>query len=227
VVLSTIFLDDVVEANAYVPAVPQLKEAAHRARRIGLGIMGLGDLMYHAGIRYGSEEGQEFSAQVMEFVRYHTMLTSIELAEQRGAFPAIQGSIYDPANLTWEPPQPLAPYQDDWSRPTVDWSLVVEGIRKNGIRNAAQTTVAPTGTIATVAGCEGYGCEPVFALAYIRHVNDNGKDLQLTYTSPLFEKALSQAGIDQKTHDTIIKRVMEEGSCQDIANCPSISAIPS
>ncbi|RPJ37914.1 MAG: ribonucleoside-diphosphate reductase, partial [Chloroflexi bacterium] len=51
VVLSTIFLDDVVEANAYVPAVPQLKEAAHRARRIGLGIMGLADLMYHAGIR--------------------------------------------------------------------------------------------------------------------------------------------------------------------------------
>jgi len=47
------FLDDVVEANAYVPAVPQLKEAAHRARRIGLGIMGLADLMYVNGVRYG------------------------------------------------------------------------------------------------------------------------------------------------------------------------------
>jgi ribonucleotide reductase alpha subunit len=86
--LSTIFLDDVVEANAYVPAVPQLAEAAHRARRIGLGIMGLADLMYHAGIRYGSQEGQEFGAQVMEFVRYHAMRTSVELARQRGAFPA-------------------------------------------------------------------------------------------------------------------------------------------
>ncbi len=43
------------------PAVPQLKEAAHRARRIGLGIMGLADLMYHVGIRYGSTEGQEFA----------------------------------------------------------------------------------------------------------------------------------------------------------------------
>ena len=71
VVLSTLFLDDVVEANAYVPAVPQLSEAAHRARRIGLGIMGLADLMYHVGVRYGSPEGQEFAAQVMEFVRYH------------------------------------------------------------------------------------------------------------------------------------------------------------
>lgn len=220
VVLSTIFLDDVVEANAYVPAVPQLREAAHRARRIGLGIMGLGDLMYHAGIRYGTEEGQEFSAQVMEFVRYHTMLTSIELARQRGPFPAIDGSIYDPANLTWQPPQPLTAYQDDWGRPEVDWDLVQDGIRNNGIRNAAQTTVAPTGTIATVAGCEGYGCEPVFALAYIRHVNDNGKDLQLTYTSPLFEKALRKAGIDGKTHDEIVKKVMEAGSCQDIQELP-------
>ncbi|MBA4380835.1 MAG: ribonucleoside-diphosphate reductase, adenosylcobalamin-dependent, partial [Anaerolinea sp.] len=53
--LSTRFLDDVVDANAYVPAVPQLKEAAHKARRIGLGIMGLADLMYHVGVRYGSE----------------------------------------------------------------------------------------------------------------------------------------------------------------------------
>ena len=220
VVLSTIFLDDVVEANAYVPAVPQLKEAAHRARRIGLGIMGLGDLMYHAGIRYGSQEGQEFSAQVMEFVRYHTMLTSIELARQRGPFPAIDGSIYDPANITWQPPQPLNSYQDDWGRPTVDWDLVLNGIRETGIRNAAQTTVAPTGTIATVAGCEGYGCEPVFALAYIRHVNDNGKDLQLAYTSPLFEKALRMAGIDGNTYDAIVKRVMEEGSCQDIQELP-------
>ena len=41
--------------------------------------MGLADLMYHVGVRYGSKEGQEFGAQVMEFVRYHCMLTSVEL----------------------------------------------------------------------------------------------------------------------------------------------------
>ncbi len=198
VVLSTLFLDDVVEANAYVPAVAQLKESAHRARRIGLGIMGLSDLMYHVGIRYGSEEGQEFASQVMEFVRYHAMCTSVKLAEERGAFPAIKGSIYDPENLQWAPPEPILPYRHDWGRPQVDWNEVVSGIQEYGIRNAAQTTVAPTGTIATVAGCEGYGCEPVFALAYIRHVNDNGKDLQLNYTSPLFEEALIQAGIEEE-----------------------------
>ncbi|HSO28099.1 MAG TPA: adenosylcobalamin-dependent ribonucleoside-diphosphate reductase, partial [Anaerolineales bacterium] len=218
--LATIFLDDVVEANAYVPAVPQLAEAAYRARRIGLGIMGLGDLMYHAGIRYGSPEGQEFAAQVMEFVRYHAMQTSIELARQRGPFPAIEGSLYDPQALKWSPPQPVTPYSHDYSRPKVNWEKIVKGIRKHGIRNAAQTTVAPTGTIATVARGEGYGCEPVFALASIRHVNDHGKDLQLTYTSPQFERALIKAGIAEEDREQIFKQAMETGSCQEIDQLP-------
>jgi ribonucleoside-diphosphate reductase alpha chain len=218
--LSTRFLDNVVDVNAYVPAVPQLKEAAHRARRIGLGIMGLADLMYHVGVRYGSLEGQEFGAQVMEFVRFHAMRTSVDLARERGAFPAIKGSIYDSEGLRWSPPQPLAPYQHEWGRPAVDWNDVQEGIKKYGIRNAAQTTVAPTGTIATVAGCEGYGCEPVFALAYVRHVNDQGKDLQLTYASPRFGLALEKAGLVGEARQEIIEQVMQHGTCQDIPTLP-------
>jgi len=220
-VLSTRFLDDVVTANAYVPAVPQLKEAAYRARRIGLGIMGLGDLMYHAGIRYGSAEAEEFAAQVMEFVRYHCMITSIELAKEHGPFLAIKGSTYDPDDLKWIPPAPLTPHKRDYGRPSLDWRQVVSGIKQHGIRNACQTTVAPTGTIATVAGCEAYGCEPAFALAYIRHVNDNGKDLQLTYTSPLFEQALIDAGIGEAARKEIVQEVMAHGTCQDVAAVPA------
>ncbi|MCX7671789.1 MAG: adenosylcobalamin-dependent ribonucleoside-diphosphate reductase, partial [Anaerolineae bacterium] len=85
-IAATRFLDNVVDANKYVPAVPQLREAALRARRIGLGIMGLGDIMYRLGVRYGSLEGQEFAAQIMEFIRYHCMATSIALAQERGPF---------------------------------------------------------------------------------------------------------------------------------------------
>ena len=55
--LSTIFLDDVVEANAYVPEVPELREAALAVRRIGLGIMGLADAMYALGVSYGGGGG--------------------------------------------------------------------------------------------------------------------------------------------------------------------------
>ncbi|MBI5945756.1 MAG: adenosylcobalamin-dependent ribonucleoside-diphosphate reductase [Chloroflexi bacterium] len=220
VVTATRFLDDVVEANAYVPAVAQLKEAAHRARRIGLGIMGLADLMYHVGVRYGSKEGQEFGAQIMEFVRYTAMKTSVELAEERGPFPAIEGSIYDMDNMKWEAPKSLVSYQNNWNMPEVKWDAITSGIKKHGIRNAAQTTVAPTGTIATVAGCEGYGCEPVFALAYIRHVNDNGKDLKLTYASPRFDEALKKLGLGEEKRQEIVEQVMNEGSCQNIAEIP-------
>ncbi len=218
--LATRFLDDVVSANAYVPAVPQLKEAALRARRIGLGIMGLGDLLYHLGIRYGSEEAQEFSGQLMEFIRFHCMSTSVELARERGSFSVIEGSIYDPERITWEPPKPLHPFSRDYGRPEIDWQDVLDGIQQAGIRNAAQTTVAPTGTIATVAGCEGYGCEPVFALAYYRHVDDGGDDLRLTYTSPMFDQALIEDGIDDLTREMIIEAVMKHGSCQEIEAVP-------
>ncbi len=218
--LAVRFLDDVVDANAYVPAVPQLKEAALRNRRIGLGIMGLADAMYHVGVRYGTPAAEDFGSQVMEFIRYHAMQTSIELARERGAFPSIKGSIYDPENLLWQPPISLIENQQFWGRPEIDWSQVTEGIRRYGIRNAAQTTVAPTGTIATVAGCEGYGCEPVFALAYTRHVNDNGNDLKLTYASPMFEQALVEAGVSDMDRQDIFSQVMKDGTCQNIKAVP-------
>jgi ribonucleoside-diphosphate reductase alpha chain len=158
-------------------------------------------------------------------VRYHCMKTSIQLAKDRGPFPAIEGSLYDPKNLKWSPPQPIAPYTRDWGRPAIKWEDIVKGIKQHGIRNAAQTTVAPTGTIATVAGCEAYGCEPVFALAYMRHVVDaeaSGKDgrTTLTYASPLFEQALIQSGVDETARQRIYDEVMEHGSCQGVKDVP-------
>jgi len=218
--LATRFLDNVVDANGYVRAVPEIEEAARRARRIGLGIMGLGDLMYQAGIRYGSPEGEEFAAQVMEFIRYHAMRTSIERARTRGAFPAIQGSIYDADDLQWRPPAPVSPYTHDFGRPPLDWSEIVQGILQHGIRNAAQTTVAPTGTIATVSGCEAYGCEPAFALAYVRHFRDGDQEVELTYTSPLFMDALEQAGLDADTCSRIGTQVSVTGCCQNVPEVP-------
>jgi ribonucleoside-diphosphate reductase alpha chain len=208
--LSTRFLDNVVDANQYLPAVPEIEEAARRARRIGLGIMGLGDLMFHNGIRYGSPEGADFASQIVEFIRYHAMRTSIELAQARGPFPAIEGSIYDPASSTWRPPAPLSPYSHDFGRPAIDWGEIVNGIKVRGIRNAAQTTVAPTGTIATVSGCEAYGCEPVFALAYVRHFKDDEEDVELTYSSPLF-----QAFVDNSISKTI--NFPEDAATEDVA----------
>ncbi|NUQ39098.1 MAG: adenosylcobalamin-dependent ribonucleoside-diphosphate reductase, partial [Caldilineales bacterium] len=220
VVAATHFLDNVVEANAYVPAVPQLKDAAHRVRRIGLGIMGVADVMYVLGVRYGSEEAEELAGQIMEFVRYHCMRASIDLARTRGAFPAIRGSIYDPIQLKWAPPTPLQPYTRDFGRPPLNWDVIVAGIMAHGIRNGAQTTIAPTGTIGTVTGCEGYGCEPVFALAYTRYVKEASGDVPLTYSSPLFLRALDNAGIEGEQRQRIIAEILHTGSCQGVEELP-------
>ncbi|MGC9469676.1 MAG: adenosylcobalamin-dependent ribonucleoside-diphosphate reductase [Anaerolineae bacterium] len=222
--VSVRFLDDVVSANNYVPAVPQLEQAAHQARRIGLGIMGFADLLYHLRVRYGSAEAQDLAAQLMEFIRYHAMLASIDLARDRGPFPAIYGSIYDPDNLTWMPrewPEWLGNGPaHDWGRPSIAWEQVTEGIRQHGIRNSTQLTIAPTGTISTISGIEGYGCEPVFALAYTRHVQEGDEQIQLLYVSPLFERALEDAGLDEETRDEILQQVKATGSCQDVPRVP-------
>jgi ribonucleoside-diphosphate reductase alpha chain len=212
------FLDDVIDANGYVPEVRQLREAALRTRRIGLGITGLGDVLYQLRVRYGSEEARELAGQLMAFVRYTAMEASIELARERGPFPAIEGSIYDPQDVRWQLPQPVEPFSrlDRWGLPTLDWEALIAGIRRYGIRNAAQTTIAPTGTRSTIAGIEAYGCEPVFALAYVRHMNDNGQDVELSYASPLFRQALEEAGLGEATREAVIEQVAVSGSCQAV-----------
>jgi ribonucleotide reductase alpha subunit len=226
--LATRYLDDVITANQYVPAVPQLKEAADRCRRIGLGIMGLADLMFHCGIAYGSKEGQAFGAVIMEFIRYHSMLESIRLAQTRGPFPGIKGSVYDPESEVFGQgfPERLQQLLNNtngcsgdgymYGCPDLDWNVVIDGIKENGIRNAAQTTIAPTGTISTVASCEGYGCEPVFALAYYRNVVDDGSTIQLRYTSPELESALNKANLNKDDMESILDCIAECGSIQKL-----------
>lgn len=224
--LATRFLDNVVDANKYVSAVPELEEAAHKVRRIGLSVMGLSDMMYLTKVRYGSLKGQELASQVMEFIRYQSMLTSIELARVRGAFPGIAGSIYDPQNVTWSVPKPIVKHVSNFGRPTLDWKLILKGLKTHGIRNGAQTTVAPTGSIATISGLEGYGCEPVFALSYVRHTREGaekeGKEWrEMYYESLLFERELKQSGVPATTRRKIYEAVREQGgSCQKVKEVP-------
>lgn len=215
--LATRFLDGVVDANKYVPSVPSLKEAALKCRRIGLGIMGLADALFVLRIHYGSLKAQEFASQMAEFLRFYAMQTSIDLAKEKGSFPAIAGSIYDRQNLQWQSPRPLVEHQTDFGRGTLDWQQIVDGIKEHGIRNAAQTTIAPTGTISTVAGVEGYGCEPAFALAYRRHVVMTGEDLSLNYVSPLFLAALQKSDLSKEDiEQKVLPQVLQSGSCQRI-----------
>lgn len=237
------FLDDVVDANQYVDPVPELEAAAQGGRRIGLGLMGLHDAMLMLGLRYDSEQGRSFASQVNEFVLYHAMLASIDRAKERGPFPWHEGSIYDSSDLAkygpgtqmddpvtsrsyrlWEPPKPLHGYYntDEFDRPPLDWDEVTRGLIEHGLRNSTLMTWAPTGTTSNVAGLEGSGCEPLFALAYKRRVMQESEDIVLDYLSPLFAKALADAGLltlDER--EQVLEDVKANGgSCQGLDYLP-------
>jgi len=224
--LATRFLDNVVDANKYVVAVPEIEEAARRVRRIGLSVMGLSDLMYMVNVRYGSAKGQELASQIMEFIRYYAMKSSVELAKIRGPFPGIVGSIYDPQNMTWSVPKPLIAHKTNFGRSQLDWKSLIKELKQDGIRNGAQTTIAPTGSIATISGLEGYGCEPVFALSYTRHTREGaereGKEWrEMYYTSELFSKLLIAHGLTKSQRNIVLEKVRKNGgSCQEIDEVP-------
>ena len=220
------WLDDVVDANHYVPVVSELQEAAHKNRRIGVSIMGLADLMYRVGVRYGSDEAVDLAGQLMEFIRYHAMRGSIQLAKERGSFPGIGGSVYDFKRIMWEIPKPIGPYKHQFGRPKIDWQVIIKGLGENGIRNSCQTTIQPSGAIATITGLEGYGCEPVFALSYLMKTHEgaeekgNGTWAELYYESQGFKKTLAKVGLTQKEREGIFEVVRTKGSCQEIGLVP-------
>jgi ribonucleoside-diphosphate reductase alpha chain len=220
------FLDDVIDANKYVSAVPQLQEAAFRNRRIGVSIMGMADLMYLLGVPYGTRDGEDLAGQIMEFIQYQVVGASNQLAEERGAFAGSKGSRFDPVELKFKPHKPLVSPRLKLGRPQLAWSVLLERIRQFGVRNSSQTTIAPTGAIATISGLEGYGCEPAFALSYVMRTHEGaefkkGQDFrELYYESSLFADALSKLGLSKTQKEEIFAKVRETGTCQNLTVLP-------
>ncbi len=146
--VSTHFLENVIDANQY--PLQEITDLAQRIRRIGLGVMGLADLLVRLGIPYDSEEAVALGRQIQQFVDEEAKVESERLAAERGVFPEWERSIWGPDATCARGP--------DGER--------VRPMRR--LRNCNVTTVAPTGTISIIAGCSS-GIEPLFAVAFMRN----------------------------------------------------------
>ena len=153
--IGTRFLDNVIDYNLDRHALEAQKDNAINDRRIGLGILGLGDMLMKMGIKYDTEDALQTTDQIMQIFRDTAYETSTILAQEKGVFPKFDWAGYSKSKFVKNLPKKIR-----------------DNIRKDGIRNSTITTVAPTGSGAIVASVTS-GVEPIFATSYKRRVKKN------------------------------------------------------
>ncbi len=175
--LAVRFLDNVIDCNRF--PIPEIAEMTQKTRKVGLGIMGMHDMLIQMQLPYGAEKGREASAAVMRFIRQEAEKTSVELAECKGPFPA-----YDPQ------------YNDYPAR-----------------RNAALTSIQPTGTVSMIADCAS-GCEPYFSIVMEKNVMDGDRFLMV---NKHFEAVAREEGFFT---DELLEKVAETGTVVGLDEIP-------
>ena len=177
---TTRYLDNIIDVNLY--PVPEIEVASKESRRIGLGVMGVADLLYKLRIPYNSKEGYDFQLKLAEALTYYTMEESVALAKSRGEFPLCSKTEYPEGKI------PVSGYYEKPKKEQYyEWDALIEKIQKYGIRNVLTTTVAPTGTLSMLADCSN-GMEPNFALVFEKRVTVG----RFFYTNKIFEQVLKE-----------------------------------
>ncbi|MGA5690247.1 vitamin B12-dependent ribonucleotide reductase [Cytobacillus pseudoceanisediminis] len=150
--------DNVIDATPYF--LEENKKQALGERRVGLGVMGLHDLLIYCETEYGSEEGNVLIDKVFETIAATAYRASVELAEEKGSFPFLTGENAEETNRlrkAFTETGFMQKMPED----------IRESILQSGIRNSHLLTVAPTGSTGTMVGVST-GLEPYFSFSYFR-----------------------------------------------------------
>ena len=143
------FLDNVIDITPYF--FPKNEQVQKAERRVGLGTMGLGEMLIRLGLRYGSDESIAFIDKLYRFIATEAYLASIDLAREKGPFPRFEADKFLQSRFVQGMPKE-----------------VQEGIAKYGIRNVCLLTQAPTGSTGTMVGTST-GIEPYYSWTYWRN----------------------------------------------------------
>ncbi|WP_339063497.1 adenosylcobalamin-dependent ribonucleoside-diphosphate reductase [Tepidibacillus marianensis] len=146
--ISVRFLDNVIDATPY--HFKENEENQMNERRVGLGSMGLAEMLIKLKIRYGSLESLEFLEQLYGFIAKRSYLASTEIAAEKGSFPMFDTEKFLQSKFVEQ-------FDDE----------VKQAIAEKGIRNVTVLTQAPTGSTGTMVGTST-GIEPYFAFEYLR-----------------------------------------------------------
>lgn len=150
--------DNVINATPYF--LEENKKQALGERRVGLGVMGLHDLLIYCETEYGSEAGNQLVDQVFETIATTAYRESIKLAKEKGSFPFLTGDTVNETNRLRK-----AFTETGYMKKMPE--DIRESILENGIRNSHLLTVAPTGSTGTMVGVST-GLEPYFSFSYFR-----------------------------------------------------------
>ena len=203
---TTRFLDNVIDVNQY--PVPEIDKASKDSRRIGLGVMGVADLLYKLRIPYNSKEGYDFQLKLAEALTYYSMEESVALAKSRGEFPLCSKTEYPEGKI------PVSGYYEKPKEQQYhDWDSLIAKIQKHGIRNVHVTTVAPTGTLSMLADCSN-GMEPSFALVFEKRVTVG----RFFYTNKILEQVLKENNL--YSEELLTKIADNYGSVKGLPEIP-------
>lgn len=204
--VATRFLDNIIDVNKY--PVEEIDVNTKLTRRIGLGIMGIADLLFLLQIPYNSKEGFDFMSKLAETLSYFSMDESVVISKSRGSFPLFAETDYKngviPLSGYYEIPKDLHCFE---------WDSLIEKIKNHGIRNSWTTTIAPTGTLSMIADVSN-GVEPVFALVFEKRVTVG----RFFYTSKVFENVLKEHGL--YNDEILLKIANNYGSARGIDEIP-------
>lgn len=162
-------LDNVIDINFYPTREARTSNMRHRP--VGLGLMGLQDALFTLRLPFDSDGSRQFVDEMMEFISYHAILGSSNLAAERGSYESYRGSKWDRGIFPLdtldllEAERGLAIPVDRSAR--LDWAALKETVSRQGMRNSNTMAIAPTATISNISGVFPT-IEPIYKNLYVK-----------------------------------------------------------